>query len=286
MRPERSSLTAMSTAAVRALEMEGSPEERICSDSLARQFLPGWYCSFMKRLTATRYAQQHAAGDLGFIVARCRYMDDLLSDELDQGIQQLAILGAGYDSRAYRIDRLKDKVKVFEVDHPATQKNKLAKLKNILGQDGLPNNVTFVSVDFTRETLGTCLPVHGYSEQLKTLFIWEGVTMYLDLPSVDDTLAFIAHHSAPGSLIVFDYMCKKPVLQQDAAFLFVSFLRKFSKEERNFQIEAGQIEPFLASRGFHKVHNVTGEDLHARYFVGRNAERKVTSDYAIAVGRV
>ncbi len=179
MRPNQSSFTAMATAAERAIEMEKPADERICSDLLARAFLPGWYYSFMKRVTATNYAEKRAAGDLGFIVARCRYMDDLLSESLDGGIQQLVILGAGFDSRAYRFNRLKKGVKVFEVDHPATQKNKLKKLARILGPGGLPGYVTFVPVDFTREPLAKRLSDYGYAEQLKTLFLWEGVTTYL-----------------------------------------------------------------------------------------------------------
>ena len=287
MRPNQSSLTAMGTAAQRALEMEKPAGGRICSDLMAREFIPAWFYAFMKRITATRYAEKHASGDLAFIVARCRYMDDLLTEELDQGIEQLVILGAGFDSRPYRFDRLKDGVKVFEVDHPATQKNKLEKLERILGPGGLPGYVTFVPVDFTRETLALRLPECGYSERLKTLFIWEGVTMYLDEPSVDSTLAFVASHSAPGSVIVFDYMCEQPAPpKRDVVILLVSFLRSFFNEVRSFKIEAGQIEPFLAGRGFSEAHNITAADLQARYFTGRNAGRKVTSDYAIAVGIV
>jgi methyltransferase (TIGR00027 family) len=287
MRPNQSSLTAMGTAAERAIEMERPVEERICCDPIARQFLPAWFYVFTKRLTASGYAQKRAAGDLGFIVARCRYMDDVLSEELDRGIQQLVILGAGYDSRAYRFDWLKDGVKVFEVDHPATQKNKLKHLEHILGSAGLLGYVTFVPVDFTRQTLAARLPEYGYSERLKTLFIWEGVTMYLDAPSVDSTLAFVASHSAPGSVIVFDYMCKQPVVPKwDIGILLVSFFRSLFNERRSFKIETDQIEPFLTSRGFNQVRNITAADLRARYFTGRSAGRKVPSDYAIAIGVV
>jgi methyltransferase (TIGR00027 family) len=287
MRTNQSSLTAFSTAAMRAIEMEKPVDERICSDSLALEFIPAWFYVFMKRLTATRYAERRAAGDLGFIVARCRYMDDVLAEALGQGIQQLVILGAGFDSRAYRFDQLKDGVKVFEVDHPATQQAKLKKLRRIFGVGGLPGYITFVPVDFSRTTLAMRLPECGYSERLKTLFIWEGVTMYLDAPSVDATLAFVAGHSAPGSAIVFDYMCRQPEPpKQDVMMLLLNFLRNFVDEVRSFKIEAGQVEPFLAGRGFSQVRSVSAADLLARYFTGRNAGRKVTPDYAIAVGIV
>jgi methyltransferase (TIGR00027 family) len=88
-------------------------------------------------------------------------MDDILSEVLDQGIQQLVILGAGFNSRAYRFDGLMNRVKVFEVDHPATQKNEVKKLERILRPGGLPDYVTFVSVDFTCETLAARLPEYS-----------------------------------------------------------------------------------------------------------------------------
>jgi methyltransferase (TIGR00027 family) len=212
-------------------------------------------------------------------------MDDLLCEQLDLGLRQLVVLGAGFDSRAYRCDRLKQGVKVFEVDHPATQKSKKARLGHLLGPEGLPPTISYVPVDFTRGTLTDRLPQCGYSDRQKALFIWEGVTPYLDNAAVDRTLAFVAGHAASGSAIVFDYMCEPPATpKRDAVILLVSLLRRFSDEVRSFAIEAGQIEPYLQGRGFRRVLNVTAADLQARYCTGPNAGRAVASNYAIAVG--
>ena len=289
MRQNQSSLTAMGIAVLRAAEMDKPADERICSDPLARRFIPAWFFYFMKLLLATGYAELRGAGIVGFILARCRYMDDVLSDALEQGLQQLVILGAGFDSRAYRFDRLRNGVRVFEVDHPATQQAKLRKLTRILEPGGLPGYVTFVPVDFTYQTLDARLPECGYSDRLKTLFIWEGVTMYLDAPAVDATLAFVSHHSAPGSAVVFDYMYQAVLDGRAKGHSEVSSMRRyrdFSQEVLNFGIEAGQIEAFLAARGFAQVRNVTGADLHERYFKGKNARRTVNTGYAIATGIV
>ncbi len=289
MRQNQSSLTAMGIAVLRAAEMDKPVDERICSDPLARRFIPAWFFHFMKLFLSTGYAELRGTGIVGFILARCRYMDDMLSDTLEQGLQQLVILGAGFDSRAYRFERLKEGVRVFEVDHPATQQAKLKKLASILGPGCLPGYITFVPVDFTCQTLDARLPECGYSERLKTLFIWEGVTMYLDASVVDATLAFVSHHSAPGSAIVFDYMYQAVLDGRVKGHSEVSSMhryRGFSQEVLNFGIEAGQIETFLAARGFSKVRNVTGVDLHERYFKGKNARRKVNTGYAIATGIV
>lgn len=152
----------------------------------------------------------------------------------------------------------------------------------------MPGYVSFVPIDFTYESLEARLPECGYSECQKSLFIWEGVTMYLDAASVDRTLAFVASHSAPGSAIVFDYLCEElaPPPKRDFVNLLVSIFRSYSKELRNFAIGEEQIEAFLEARGFHQVSNVSGADLCVRYFSGKNVGRKVTSSYAIAIGIV
>ncbi len=288
MRQNQSSLTAMGIAVLRATETEKPADERICSDPFARQFIPSWFYQFMKLFITTGYAEMRGTGIIGFIAARCRYMDDVLAETLDQGLQQLVILGAGFDSRAYRFDRLREGVKVFEVDHPATQQDKVKQLARILTPDQL-RHVNFVPIDFNREALDTRLEACGYSEQLKTLFIWEGVTMYLEAAAVDSTLSFVVHHSAPGSAIVFDYIYKGVVEGRIKGHSEVSSMRRYrgvSNEVLRFGIEEGQVEPFLRARGFSQARNITAAELHERYFTGKNAKRKVNAGYAIATAIV
>jgi methyltransferase (TIGR00027 family) len=287
MRRNQTSLTALGIAVLRATEMEKPAQERICSDPLARKFIPAWFYHFMKLFITSGYAEWRGAGIIGFILARCRYMDDLLCEGLSQGLQQLVILGAGFDSRAYRFAQLKTGVNVFEVDHPATQQAKIKRLREILPPGELPDFVQFVPLDFTRDTLEVGLPKCGYSDRLKTLFIWEGVTMYLDPASLDNTLSFVARHAASGSAIVFDYMYRGVLDGRIQGHSEVSSMRRYrgvSNEVLSFGIEEGQIEPFLKARGFKQVVNVSGSELRARYFTGKNAARKVSQGYAIAAG--
>ncbi len=288
MRQNQSSLTALGIAVLRATEAEKPADERICNDPLARQFIPSWFYYFMKVFTATGYAEKRGPGIMGFLAARCRHMDDVLAEALDQGLQQLVILGAGFDSRAYRFDRLREGVKVFEVDHPATQQDKVKKLARVLNADRM-KHVTFVPIDFNRDTLDARLAECGYSERLKTLFIWEGVSMYLEASAIDATLAFVVHHSAPGSAIVFDYIYEQVLEGRVKGHSEVSSMRRyrgFSGEVLRFGIEEGQIEPFLKARGFSQVRNVTAAELHARYFIGKNARRQVNAGYAIVTAIV
>src|SRR5260370_1061323 len=97
-------------------------------------------------------------------------------------------------------------VKVFEVDRHATQDLKKRRVIEVLGR--LPANVTFVEIDFARETIGEVLRGAGYSPAEKTLFVWEGVCMYLAEEDVRATLRFISANAAPGSSLVMDYACR------------------------------------------------------------------------------
>src|SRR5512139_1939686 len=175
MRKSQSSLTAAGIAIMRGVESERPAEERICYDPYARRFVPGWLYYFMRFFIRSGYAEWRGAGVNGFLAARDRYIDDVLQNSLSEGLQQLVILGAGYDSRAYRLNLAG--VNVFEVDHPATQADKLAKLQTSFGK--IPEQVTYVPVDFNTQTLERCLLESGYDPKRKTLFIWQGVSMYL-----------------------------------------------------------------------------------------------------------
>ncbi len=284
MRNTQTSLTAQGIAIARAVESEKPVGERICYDPFARRFVPGWMYHVFGFFTKSGYAEWRGPGVYGFLVARDRYIDDVLQSALDSGLQQLVILGAGYDSRAYRFE-LEGRVKTFEVDHPATQQPKLAKLAEIFGK--VPDHVCYVPIDFNVQTLeGGLLPA-GYNPSLKTLFIWQGVCMYLTPEAVDATLAFVAVHSAPGSAIVFDYIYRE-VLDNELHGEVRSMRRYrfMSGEGLTFGIPEGSVETFLKQRGFSQVKDMDAVGLKSAYFTGANAARKVAGGYGIAIGTV
>ncbi len=286
MRDRQSSITASGIAVVRAVESEKVEGVRICYDPYAARFLNPWFYRSMRFFIDTGYAELTGPGVLGFLVARCRYMDDLLQASLEKGLEQLVVLGAGYDSRAYRFDNLTKGVKVYEVDHPATQQVKMKKVKTVLGV--LPGHVAFVGLDFNRETLQECLPKYGYDEHKKTLFIWEGVVMYLNVQAVDSTLGFITQHSGSGSLVVFDYIYSALIdgSVRHGEVSRMRRVRRFSGEGLTFSVPEGKAKEFLEQRGFINIKDVSGEDLHGRYFTGSNAKRKVAWGYGIVSGEV
>jgi methyltransferase (TIGR00027 family) len=277
MKRNRSSVTAQGIAAIRAIESSKPAGKRICYDPLARRLVsPLFY--FLARLFAG-YGEWRAPGTMGFVVARTRYMDDYLQACLDGGIDQLVILGAGLDSRAYRFEGLKEGVNVFEVDHAATQQGKRKKLSQIFGD--VPRHVTFVAIDFNQESLEKLFEF-GYERRRKTLFIWEGVTYYLTAEAVDGTLEFVRSNSSSGSCIIFDYVYASALTAAHKRGEIARMQRygRVTGEGLTFGLEEGQVREFLMQRGYGQITNVTGEDLKSAYFTGPNQNRPVAPIYA------
>lgn len=286
MKEDSPSLTAEGIAILRDIETRKPPSGRMFDDPYARHFIRPWLAGITRLFMSLGYAEWRGPGVTGFLLARTRFMDDTLLSCLKQGLQQLVILGAGYDARAYRFQALlQGHVRVFEVDHPATQRAKINKLKKLFIE--LPDHVTFVPVDFDRQSLAEQLSACGYREDLMTLFIWEGVTYYITPEAVDHTLAFVCQHAAPGSWIVFDYTFQEvvdgTVKRGEAANL--RRYRGLTGEGMVFGIPEGTIEKFLQERGFREIQKTSGGDLERLYFSKENGYN-VARVYSIATARV
>ena len=285
MRKNQSSLTAAGIALARAVESEKTADERICYDPYAKQFVPDWMYRFLAFFIKSGYADLRGPGVNGFLVARERYIDDVLQNYLKEDLQQLVILGAGYDSRSYRFD-LPGRVKTFEVDHPITQADKVKKVQQVFGR--IPAHVTYVAVDFNTQTISQRLLASGYDPNLISLFIWQGVTMYLTPEGVDATLAFVVNHAAPGSAIVFDYVYQA-VLDDTKKQNEITNIRRYrfmTGEGLTYGIPEGTVGSFLRQRGFQQVIDVNTVTLKAAYYTGKNAGRKVVGGYGIVIGKV
>jgi methyltransferase (TIGR00027 family) len=282
MRKNQSSLTAVGIAIVRGIESEKPEELRICYDPYASQLVSPFLYKFVRFFDKIGYSEIKGPGVMGFLTVRERHIDEYLKTCLAGGLEQLVILGAGLDARAYRFDELKNGVRVFEVDHPASQANKLEKLKQVFGSP--PAHVTYVGIDFNTQSLNQQLFESGYCEYLKTLFIWQGVTQYLTPEAVDSTLAFITEHSGAGSAVIFDYMY--PTLLDGTIkrgeVANMRSKRWISNEMLTFGIPEGKITEFLEQRGFTQVQDADATFLHDTYFTGENAKRTVAYGYAIA----
>src|SRR5947209_9076045 len=190
------------------------------------------------------------------LIVRTSFIDEALGRAIAGGATQVVILGAGFDSHAYRCEELLAHVRVFEVDRPATQALKRQRVIEVLG--GSPANVTYVAIDFQHEDLRDILTRHGYDPGQQTFFILEGVTMYLPEEAVRGTLRFVAAHP-PGSGIVFDFVYRAMIDMiaridmanvPEVAKPFVERFLKLTKDEPwIFGVPVGAEREFLREFG-------------------------------------
>ncbi len=277
--------TARRVAFARSWESHRPAQERVCFDPFARGFLD-WTGKFLSanplgRKLTLKIATPLERGILGYVPLRTREIDDYALACVKGGVEQLVIMGAGYDARPYRLDELKQLKMIFEVDLGRNQDDKLARLGGVLGE--IPDHVTFVPTDFETETLDDTLLQSGYSPELKTLFIWEGVTFYLAPNAVDQTLAFIVNKSAHGSSIIFDYLHADVVSGVSDDPLAKDLMEYGAKigEPYKFGLAPESVSAFLADRGFSQVKNLSSEQCEQMYCLDDEQDRNVISLFSI-----
>jgi methyltransferase (TIGR00027 family) len=213
-------------------------------------------------------AALHAAapGSYEFFLARTAYLDQKVARALREGLSQLVVLGAGFDTRPYRFASILEGCRVFELDGRATQDRK----RELLAKEGVqpPPGLTYVAVDFTRDRLQDVLPSAGYRPGSGSLFIWEGVTYYLPQSAVDETLRFVRQHAPPGSAICFDYMLPQAgdAGRYGAAETRALMQAAYTSEPLLFALAPDDVARFLAERGFRVIRHLATADLEELYF--------------------
>ena len=272
-------------ALIRAGESEKPEDERICYDPYAIRFASHEMLEFMARdpekyKAEREQMERNLPGYTNSVVARVRYFDDVIKLSAQEGLEQLVIMGAGYDTRAYRIEEL-EKVHVFEVDHPDTIEVKKDKIKEIFGF--IPAHVTYVPADLEVEKLDQRLAESGYDKTKKTLFAMEGLIYYLSPKAVDELLSFIVHSSGKESAVVFDYGIVKPNTNAHKGKSGYEFAKQRGEPVKSSINEP--IDKFLSERGFYKIQNMESEDYKKAYFHGKSANREVSNlaSFAYAV---
>jgi methyltransferase (TIGR00027 family) len=218
-----------------------------------------------------RTMQDNYAG----VLVRQRYAEDELATAVNRGVGQYVMLGAGLDSFAYRRPDLATILRVFEVDHPATQQWKRARLREL--DVHLPSNLTFIPLDFERHTLADGLRAGGHRPELPTFFSWLGVTHYLTAEAVFTTLRYVAS-LAPGREIVFQYFLPEALFDDENRHLLVLWkARRASVGEPVLsQFEPTTLATRVQEFGFTQVWDVGPEALDARYFPVRTYGLRVS----------
>lgn len=283
MQKSQTSLTAQGIAEIRAIESEKQAGQRICIDPFARLFVNPLIYYAVKLFSG--YGEKRAPGVQGYIVCRCRYFDEYLAKCLSEGVEQVVLLGAGLDSKAYRPEFQLEGIQFFEVDHPASQNSKTNMLKKVFIQ--IPSSVAYVPIDFEKENLDKLFDF-GYVKNKKTLFLWEGVSYYLKQGSVDATLGWVVKNSKKGSSILFDYI-NTQALDSVGSHGEIKRMQRYSQvtgESLVFGIQKGKVDEYLRERGFSNIHDVDGSHLKQAYCTGVNEQRNVVDHYAIVSAEV
>jgi len=204
-----------------------------------------------------------------FIAVRTRFAEDALAAAVEQGVCQVVVLGAGLDTYAYRTT-LRDRLRIFEVDHPATQDWKRQHLKD--AAIPIPSSLTFAPVDFERQTLAEGLTVAGFDPSQQTFFTCLGVVPYLTEKAVWSTLSFIAN-LPNGAQVVFDYCDPPDLLSGEARVsheMRASHVAQLGEAWLNY-FEADELRAKLMALGFSEVEDLGPAQMAARYFPNRGS---------------
>jgi len=202
-----------------------------------------------------------------FLVVRSRFAEDTLADAVSAGVHQYVLLGAGLDTFAYRNPY--GDMRVFEVDHPATQAWK----RSILETAGIAASrlLTFVAIDFERETLAEGLAQAGFDAEQPAFFAWLGVVPYLTAYAVAHTLHFIGSRK-PRSGVAFDYATDPALLppaQREAAHTLAARVARAGEPFRSF-FDPNALAGVMRRSGFSIVDDWDAHRINTRYFSGRS----------------
>lgn len=288
MREGSRSRTSDWVAALRALYTEGPPELAVLDDPAALDLIPPSLSRLVRTgarlpygLTALHRAIGFATRGLSYgIPLRTAAIDDAVRRSVASGSEQLVVLGAGLDARAWRMPEL-SRVTVYELDHPATQAYKRERIATLAP---LCLAVKHVSIDFERQSIEEVLGTAGVRASRPTIWIWEGVTMYLTRAAIDATLDAVAALSAPASRLAMTY------IPADYGPAWVRAIGtaggRLIGESLEARLNPDEIRTALDARGFGVESDDSAVEWAARYWPERDAARvRAYERLAVAVRR-
>lgn len=266
--------------------LEPSPSAIVCAALRAHHFLfdehPVFVDPYALELTTDEYRRMHAEGRLqahfarpGFrrvqahVLGRGRYGEEALEIAMDGGAEQYVLLGAGLDSFVLRRPELLERLRVFEVDLPATQAYKRARLET-LGFQGHPR-VELLAADLRETGVDRVLATASFDPGRVTFFLWLGVVAYLTRDAVLDSLRAVRACCAPGSRVLLDYPVLPELLDDDGRELAreVSAETERQGEARRVKHDPHVLQESVRGLGYAIVEDLAPADMEARWFAGR-----------------
>jgi methyltransferase (TIGR00027 family) len=269
MQQSTPSRTALRVALRRAAHQLYDAPPLVLNDPIAVPILGQEYLPELQK-TVTKLEKPFSVGLRAFLVARSRYAEDNLARAIAQGTTQYVLLGAGLDTFAYRNPY--PQLRVFEVDHPATQQWK----HELLATSGIsiPENLTYAPVDFERQSLSEQLQSAGFNPAIPTFFAWLGVVPYLTLEAFQATINFVASQPA-GSGIVLDYGQPRSALPFLEKLAHDSLAARVQLAGEPFQLFFTPPEMAAEMTAFRDLEDIGSSEINARYFAGRTDNLKI-----------
>lgn len=250
-----------------AIEQYFPKRERIIDDDLAGKILPSGRAllpiakSSLIRNWMIRVSEKNTPGMWGCMVCRKRYIDEKVRESHNE-IEAVVNLGAGYDTRALRLQELSE-IPVWELDQPETVESKRSRICKIFG--GIPPHVHLTAIDFDHEKLENALESSGYSLNKRTFFIWEAVTQYLTQEGVRATFDFLSK-AERGSRLALTYV-RQDFLDGRAKYGWEGFYKKFVEKNKTwiFGMEPEAWPNFLKAYGWRIIEEIGYDKLAERY---------------------
>ena len=229
------------------------------------------------------YAEPKQRLGRAFVVARSRFSDDALAAAIARGASAYVVLGAGLDTSAYRAARQFPALAMYEVDHPATQAWKRARLQQ--AEIDVPSGLRFVPIDFETDTLSDALVRAGFDASHPAQFSMLGVTPYLTHNAIVDTLRAVAR-LPKDSEVVFDYARTPADEERRVAIEEINTKLSAWGEPLRSQFDPEALEREVLDLGFSQVRNFDAATLGARYLRGMCDQLDLSDDFHIMRARV
>jgi methyltransferase (TIGR00027 family) len=191
---------------------------------------------------------------------RTRAIDDAIASEVKSGTRQIVLLGAGLDARAHRLGVLAE-CTLYEIDHPSTQAIKMQNAPNL---PAIPRQIHYVAVDFEKDDVADALLKAGFDPNAKSIFIWEGVTMYLPRVAIEATLSMVAQVTAPRSCLLATYYDVRAAARTRFARPFFSIIG----EPLRSSFSQDDLRELFAAHGF-SIETDEGDDDWGKRYVGK-----------------
>ena len=270
---KKSSRTAAYTCVSRAASYNEKSQYYKSNDNIAPKLLPKFIHFLIKSERMKNFLLKKLApnGIYEYVIARTKFIDDIFSKALTDDFYQILLFGAGFDSRGIRLTDINNITKIFELDIQATITDKLKQYKK---RKIDPGKVKYVIIDFNNEKIDKKLIMSGFQFNQKTLYILEGITMYLNGSTIDEDFKFIKESAGEGSRVVFDFIYQSVLEEKNLFYGEQEIYQRIKKtgEGWTFGIPKNEIEIFLKRWGLELIEQLDSPKLEKIYFEDRNGK--------------